>query len=100
MLDVGYMRPKKAAEYLDLAESTLAHLRVTGKGPTYSSRSPKLIFHTKKQCDQWVSSGTRTSTSDVAKIAPFNEEQRASLTFFIPTRIIYSKGKQQYVVAS
>jgi|APSaa5957512535_1039671.scaffolds.fasta_scaffold983205_1 hypothetical protein len=65
MLDVGYMRPKKAAEYLNLAEGTLAKLRVSGKGPVYSKKGPKLIFYTKDECDQWVSSGVRTSTSDV-----------------------------------
>ncbi len=57
-------RPPEAAEYIGLAESTLAKMRVRGDGPAYFKVGGRAVFYDVTDIEQWLASRKRRSTSD------------------------------------
>lgn len=62
--DIRWLRPHDAAQYIGLAVSTLAKLRVTGEGPTYSVLG-RAISYDIADLDEWVCQRKRSSTSEM-----------------------------------
>lgn len=60
-----YLRTPQAAEYIGISKSTLAKLRVSGRGPVYSKCGRSVVYR-RIDLDAWISSGVRTSTSHSA----------------------------------
>lgn len=58
------LRAPDAAEYLGLAASTLAKMRLRGDGPAYLKAGPRVIVYDTGDLDAWLASGRRRSTSD------------------------------------
>jgi predicted DNA-binding transcriptional regulator AlpA len=58
------LRPKAAAAYTGLAESTLAKGRLYGWGPPFVRLGLRLVGYRLNDLDAWLSSRARTSTSD------------------------------------
>ena len=58
-----FLRPRQAARYLAISESSLNKLRVFGGGPAYSKRGRSIIYSV-DDLDAWVAAGRRHSTSD------------------------------------
>lgn len=63
------LRAPAAADYLGLAESTLAKMRWRGDGPPYSKAGPRIVVYDIADLDAWLSQGKRTSTSDAGQAA-------------------------------
>ena len=63
------LTPREAAAYLRLSESTLAKLRVTGKGPVYSQPARKVCYSV-ADLDAWISTHRRSSTSAARQALP------------------------------
>ena len=59
------MRTGGASNYLGLAESTLAKMRMRGDGPAYI-KAGKIILYDPADCDAWLASRRRLSTSETA----------------------------------
>lgn len=57
-----WMRTPKAAKRLDLSESTLNKLRLTGGGPPFSKLGRAVVYDA-RELDAWADSRRRTSTS-------------------------------------
>ena len=57
-------RPPRAAEYLGVAESTLAKWRMRGDPPAYRKLG-RVVVYDKDDLDAWLDACRRTSTSDV-----------------------------------
>ena len=49
------LKTSEAAEYLRLSLSTLAKMRVAGKGPRYAKAGSRLIVYDRKDLDAWLS---------------------------------------------
>ena len=62
------MRPPEAASYTGVAESTLAKLRVTGGGPSYS-KVGRLVLYDVGDLDAWLDARRVRSTSEPAAAA-------------------------------
>jgi predicted DNA-binding transcriptional regulator AlpA len=60
------LRPRKAAEYLGLAEGTLAKKRLTGDGPKFVRLSARAIGYLVSDLDDFVASKRCGSTSEYA----------------------------------
>tara|TARA_R100000005_G_scaffold89219_2_gene59629 strand:+ start:2095 stop:2304 length:210 start_codon:yes stop_codon:yes gene_type:complete len=60
------LRAPAAADYVGLAESTLAKMRWRGDGPPYSKAGPRIVVYDVADLDEWLAQGKRTSTSDEA----------------------------------
>lgn len=60
-----YVRAPGAAEYVGLAVSTMAKLRVSGYGPKYSKLG-RAVIYSYAELDAWLSSLKRSSTSATA----------------------------------
>jgi predicted DNA-binding transcriptional regulator AlpA len=60
------MRPREAAEYLRLSESTLAKMRMRGGGPLYVKAGPRLVLYRQSSLDGWLVRNRRRSTSEEA----------------------------------
>jgi hypothetical protein len=61
------MRPAEAGVYLGgVPTSTLAKLRMTGRGPAYHKLNARIIIYTPEDCDEWLASRRRMSTSEAA----------------------------------
>ncbi len=58
-----YFRTGPAADYADLAKSTLEKKRVTGDGPPFL-KVGRVVLYDRDDLDAWLSSKRRTSTSD------------------------------------
>ena len=59
------MRTGGASNYLGLAESTLAKMRMRGDGPAYI-KAGKVVLYDPDDCDAWLASRRRMSTSEAA----------------------------------
>ena len=57
-------RPKQVADFLGIAQSTLAKMRLTGGGPRYSKIGPRLVAYDPSDLTDWVNSRKRQSTSE------------------------------------
>jgi predicted DNA-binding transcriptional regulator AlpA len=57
-------RPPKAAEYLGVAESTLAKWRMRGDPPAYRKLG-RVVVYDQTDLDAWLDACRRTSTSDI-----------------------------------
>ena len=58
------LRSWQAANYLGLALSTLAKMRLRGDGPRYSKAGPRVVLYDRLDLDNWVDSRKRSSTSE------------------------------------
>jgi predicted DNA-binding transcriptional regulator AlpA len=58
------LRPAEAADYIGLAESTLAKRRVYGKPPRYVSLGGRAVGYLVEDLDEWLASCRRSSTSE------------------------------------
>jgi hypothetical protein len=59
-----WVRPKVAAERLDVTTGTLAKWRMKGIGPRYSKLSPSLILYDPEDLDRHVEERQQRSTSE------------------------------------
>ena len=57
-------RPREAAGYVLLAESTLAKRRLRGDPPEFLKVGPRLVAYQKSALDRFLADCRRTSTSD------------------------------------
>lgn len=48
------LKPKEAAEYLGIGLSTLAQMRMAGKGPVFIAYSPRMIRYRQGDLDAWL----------------------------------------------
>lgn len=60
--DLVILTAAEAAQYLRLSISTLAKMRLTGSGPTYSKLGRRVVY-SMNDLDQWVRSHKHSSTS-------------------------------------
>lgn len=61
--NMKYLRPKSAAEYLGIATSTLAKMRVEGRGPQFIKVGPRAVIYSVDRLDDWLSSRIYNNTS-------------------------------------
>ncbi|MBL8808126.1 MAG: helix-turn-helix domain-containing protein [Rhodospirillales bacterium] len=61
MEKLNYRAPD-AAQYLGLAESTLAKMRLRGDGPGYS-KAGRAVIYARAELDRWLASLRRSNTS-------------------------------------
>lgn len=66
MQETKQLRTGEAAEYLRLAPSTLAKMRVRGDGPAYRKAGPRIVLYAREDLDLWLRSRIRRSTSETA----------------------------------
>jgi hypothetical protein len=59
----NYLDAKRSAAYLSLSISTLAKLRLSGNGPTYSKLGRRVIYRV-GDLNKWVESRLHKSTSE------------------------------------
>jgi len=59
------MRCAAAADYLGIAESTLAKKRMWGTGPAYIKAGGTVLYDP-DDCDAWLAARRRLSTSEAA----------------------------------
>lgn len=57
------MRTCEAAEYLRLSPSTLAKLRMSGRGPVYEKAGDRIVLYDEAALDEWLKLGRRRATS-------------------------------------
>lgn len=60
------LRSKAAADYIGLASSTLAKLRMRGDGPLYS-KAGRIVIYDVADLEAWLSHHKRSSTSDLGE---------------------------------
>ena len=58
------MRTGDAAQYVGLAPSTLAKMRLRGDGPLYAKAGPRIVVYRIEDLDRWLDSRRRRSTSE------------------------------------
>lgn len=58
-----YLRPRLAASYLGIATSTLAKMRVQGRGPQFMKVGPRSVIYSVDRLDDWLSSRIYENTS-------------------------------------
>lgn len=63
-----FLHPKEAATLLGLGTSTLAKLRLSGKGPEYFKLG-RSVRYTHASLDAWTATRLRHSTSDTGNSA-------------------------------
>ncbi len=61
-MDRANYRAPDAAQYLGLAESTLAKMRLRGDGPIYS-KAGRAVIYARAELDRWLASLQRSNTS-------------------------------------
>ncbi len=64
MSPTKYLRPKQAAEFLHLSESTLAKMRMRGDGPQFIKSGTKRVLYKLADLEQWLLDNTHLSTSE------------------------------------
>jgi hypothetical protein len=57
------LTPEAAAEFLGLAVSTLAKMRLTGNGPVYCKLGRRVVYR-REDCEAWLGSRVVRNTSD------------------------------------
>lgn len=65
--DRRVLRTPDAAQYLGLAPSTLAKMRLRGDGPPYIKSGPRIVVYTVADLAAWLQSRRRRSTSEVPR---------------------------------
>lgn len=60
--------PSAAADFLSLSKSTLAKMRISGRGPNYRKLG-RLVRYEQGDLERWSDLGARTSTSDAGNNA-------------------------------
>jgi predicted DNA-binding transcriptional regulator AlpA len=68
-------RSPRAAEYLGVAESTLAKWRMRGDPPVYRKLG-RVVVYDQTDLDAWLDTCRRTSTSDVGR--PHRHRRRST----------------------
>ena len=63
VLRTQILTPKRAAQWLGLAESTLAKLRLSGAGPTYVKLGARRVGYLEDDLTTWVTAKRFSSTS-------------------------------------
>ena len=58
------LRTPNAAQYVGLAESTLAKMRMRGDGPRFSKAGPRIVLYDLRDLDEWLAERTYASTSE------------------------------------
>lgn len=56
-------RTTEAAQYIGIAASTLAKLRMRGQGPAYSKAGKRLVVYRSTDIDDWLLKSRRISTT-------------------------------------
>jgi predicted DNA-binding transcriptional regulator AlpA len=56
------MRTRNAAEYLGIATSTLAKMRIRGDGPRYAKAGRRIVVYDKNDLALWLQERLRLST--------------------------------------
>lgn len=64
MEEQEYLRPVDAASFVKLSPSTLAKMRITGSGPTYTKAGSKVVLYLKSDLQEWLLNRRRNSTSE------------------------------------
>lgn len=59
-----FLRSPAAAEYIGLAQSTLAKMRLRGDGPLFSKAGPRIVVYDIADLDAWLETRKRRSTSE------------------------------------
>ena len=59
-----HLRAAAAAEYIGLAQSTLAKMRLSGDGPVYSKAGPRIVIYDIADLDSYLEGRKRRSTSE------------------------------------
>ena len=67
------LRPREAAAYTGLSESTLAKRRIYGKPPRFVSLGGRAVGYLRDDLDAWIESNLRTSTSDTDSSTELDE---------------------------
>ena len=68
ILPDGRLDTRNAARYLGCSPKTLAHMRCSGKGPSYLK--PGRVFYFRHDLDEWLAGhGLRRSTAQRAAVA-------------------------------
>jgi excisionase family DNA binding protein len=57
------MRTPGASDYLNIPESTLEKMRMTGRGPAFV-KDGRLVIYRKQDLDEWLEARVRQSTTD------------------------------------
>jgi predicted DNA-binding transcriptional regulator AlpA len=60
------LRSVEAAEYLRLSPSTLAKMRVSGRGPAYEKAGDRIVLYDLAELDNWLKQRRHRSTSEQA----------------------------------
>lgn len=63
------LRAEAAAEYLGLATSTLAKMRVRGDGPPYAKAGRRVVIYDVDDLEAWLGRRRRTSTRRLQSIS-------------------------------
>jgi predicted DNA-binding transcriptional regulator AlpA len=66
MSDRIMLRVERASEYVGLAKSTLAKMRMCGEGPPFIKAGPRIVLYDRADLDAWLESRKRTSTMENA----------------------------------
>ncbi len=59
----NYLRPNKAAKYMQLSMSTLAKMRMRGDGPAYTKAGQKMVLYELADLNVWLEERERVSTA-------------------------------------
>jgi len=59
-----YLRTQKAAEYVGLASSTLAKMRISGVGPKFIKAGARIVLYDVADLDLWLVTQKRATTSE------------------------------------
>jgi len=62
------MRTPAASAYLDIPQSTLEKMRMTGRGPSFV-KDGRLVIYRKQDLDAWLERRLRQSTVDAVTIS-------------------------------
>ena len=62
------MRTPAASAYLDIPQSTLEKMRMTGRGPSFV-KDGRLVIYRKQDLDAWLERRLRQSTVDAVIIS-------------------------------
>jgi len=61
------LRPREAANYLNLANSTLAKMRLNGTGPVFI-KAGRVVLYDIQDLELWLDSHKRISTSQYGQV--------------------------------
>ena len=67
MVPISYLRTQAAAQYTGLSTSTLAKLRLSGRGAVYSKLGRAVVYAV-EDLDAWLAQNRRRSTSEKSAV--------------------------------